>query len=263
MSKIPYAQLLQHSDHRPFPLPDRQWLLYQEWKQVLFVHVPVPVQVVQELLPSSLVPDLFGRSAWLSFVVFTVTNSRLRLVPFFPVCPTFQELNLRTYVTYKGKPGIYFIDIRSNNPAAIMLLRTFTSLHYRNVSIEAENGYYSVDVHNQSNNHFTIRYHNEWMVTRRSQIEEWLTERYCCYTIDGNRLFSYDIHHMPWKLSRATIEKAEGRYKLGQWQLTERDFSIVHYVVQQQVLIWNRTLLADNAMVPAAAEQQPVDKIHV
>jgi uncharacterized protein len=34
-------QILSHSGHRPFELPRGQWLFYQEWHDVIFLHWPV------------------------------------------------------------------------------------------------------------------------------------------------------------------------------------------------------------------------------
>ncbi len=41
---------------------------------------------------------------------------------------------------------------------------------------------------------------------QRSDLERWLTERYCLYTEKDGRVFRGDIHHRPWPLEEGEAE---------------------------------------------------------
>jgi uncharacterized protein YqjF (DUF2071 family) len=54
-----YNNILEDTGNRYYPLPDKPWKYYQEWHDVLFMHWPVPVDIVQELLTNGLTVDIF------------------------------------------------------------------------------------------------------------------------------------------------------------------------------------------------------------
>ncbi len=37
--------------HRPYPLPDMNWVMTQEWHHTLFAHWPVPASSLEEHVP--------------------------------------------------------------------------------------------------------------------------------------------------------------------------------------------------------------------
>ena len=50
--------------HRPWPLPERRWLMGQTWDDLLFAHWPVPPERLRPLLPASVPLDVREGSAW-------------------------------------------------------------------------------------------------------------------------------------------------------------------------------------------------------
>ena len=51
--------------HIPFAMPRQPWIMRQSWHELLFLHWPVPVAMLQPLLPSGLAPDTFwARRGW-------------------------------------------------------------------------------------------------------------------------------------------------------------------------------------------------------
>lgn len=58
-------------------------------------------------IPKLLELDIFNEKAWVSAVAFTIKLLRPRLLPPFPIISTFNEVNIRTYVTAESKPSIY------------------------------------------------------------------------------------------------------------------------------------------------------------
>ena len=47
-----------------------------------------------------------------------------------PVSHVFPELNVRTYVTYQGKPGVYFFSLDASNLLAVWAARAVYHLPY-------------------------------------------------------------------------------------------------------------------------------------
>ncbi len=88
-------------------MTDFNTVMYQQWRDLLFVHWPVDAQLVQRLIPRPLEVEQFAGSAWLGFVPFTMRNVRPRYLPAVPGLSGFAETNIRTYVRCNGdRPGV-------------------------------------------------------------------------------------------------------------------------------------------------------------
>src|SRR5215211_9347378 len=121
---------LRHTRHRPYPLSPRPWVMGQTWENLLFAHWPVPADRLRDLVPAALELDLFDGTAWLSVTPFEVRGTRPRgaLPP--PVLSRFPELNVRTYVTRAGRPGIWFFSLDAASAAAVVTARLLYKLPY-------------------------------------------------------------------------------------------------------------------------------------
>jgi uncharacterized protein YqjF (DUF2071 family) len=75
---------LKFVEHRPWKLPARPWVMAQDWEDLLFAHWPVPVEVLQWLVPSGLELDTFEGQAWIGIVPFRMSGVRLRGTPAVP-----------------------------------------------------------------------------------------------------------------------------------------------------------------------------------
>jgi len=208
------SRSLRVSDHRPWPLPDRRWLMGQSWEQLLFAHWPVPAERVRPLLPSGLELDEHDGSAWLGITPFRVTNLRLRGTPPVPWVSSFRELNVRTYVTAGGKPGIWFFSLDCESPGAVEVARRTYHLPYFRARMSSQRAgdeieYSSARCEPGSEGVvFHARYApcGEVFEARRGSLESFLAERYCLYGEDTGRLLRADIHHTPWPLQPARAE---------------------------------------------------------
>jgi uncharacterized protein YqjF (DUF2071 family) len=105
--------------HRPWPLPSGPWIMTQNWHDLLFAHWPLPADLMRKLLPETLELELYDGQAWISIVPFTMSAVRLRGTPALPWLSAFPELNVRTYVTAGGKPGVWFFSLDAANPVAV------------------------------------------------------------------------------------------------------------------------------------------------
>src|SRR5436190_9214466 len=122
--------MLGRLDHRPWPVPHGPWIMFQSWCDLLFAHWAFPVERIRPLVPAELELDTFDLQAWLAVTPFTVRNLHMRGLPAIPGLRDFPELNVRTYVTLGGKPGIYFFSLDAANAAAVLGARLSYLLPY-------------------------------------------------------------------------------------------------------------------------------------
>ncbi|HYG96149.1 MAG TPA: DUF2071 domain-containing protein, partial [Solirubrobacterales bacterium] len=130
--------VLSDVDHRPWPLPDVSWLMGQTWLDLLFAHWRVPEEALRPVVPPQLPIDTYEGSAWIGVTPFCVRGLRLRGTLPAPVLSTFPELNVRTYVSVEGKPGIYFLSLDADSCAAVRAARRSFRLPYFRSQIEVD-----------------------------------------------------------------------------------------------------------------------------
>lgn len=203
--------------HRPWPFPRRPWVMAMQWHDLLFMHWPVSPAVMHALIPPALTLDMFDGAAWLGIVPFRMAGTRPRLVPPLPWLSAFPELNVRTYVTAEGKPGVWFFSLDASNPLAVRGARTLFHLPYYDAAMTVESDgrvvrYTSRRTHRGAPSAaFTGRYRPVGPVYHASigSLEYWLTERYCLYAADRRgRIWRGDIHHARWPLQPAEADIA-------------------------------------------------------
>jgi len=95
--------------------------MFQRWERLLFAHWPVDAALLSERLPPGIDPDLWEGRAWVGVTPFEVTSLRPRLMP---RVARFPEINVRTYVTFDGKPGIWFLSLDAASRPAVFAART-------------------------------------------------------------------------------------------------------------------------------------------
>ena len=184
---------LTRTSHRPWPMPSTGWLWRQTWHDLLFAHWPVDARELEEKLPAGFELDTFDGQAWLGIVPFHMTNVAPRGVPPVPFVSEFSELNVRTYVTCHGKPGVYFFSLDANSTIAVTAARTLFHLPYflatMNVDRQEARIVYSSarETRMQGVAEFAATYRPIRAVetAKPGTLEYFLTERYCLYTVDA------------------------------------------------------------------------------
>jgi uncharacterized protein len=203
--------ILDVTSHRPWPLPDGPWIMTQSWHDLLFAHWPVDQDRLRAVLPAGLTLDLFEGQAWLGIVPFHMTNVAPRGVPALPWVSAFPELNVRTYATMHGRPGVYFFSLDAGNPIAVGAARALFSLPYFSATMKVKvNGDWTAYESQRSSGDaaFAGRYRPVGPVSYAlpGTLDHFLTERYCLYTVDRNfHAWTVDIHHPPWPLQPAEL----------------------------------------------------------
>ncbi|MCX6609736.1 MAG: DUF2071 domain-containing protein [Acidobacteria bacterium] len=232
------------TDHRPWPLPSGPWVMTQWWRDLLFAHWPVPPSMLRPIIPASLELDTFDNQAWVAVVPFRMTGVRPRLTPALPWISHFAELNVRTYVRYKSKPGVYFWSLEASNPVAVAAARTLFHLPYMNATMSCRErnewiDYTSIRTHrNEPPAEFSASY-RPLGLTSKTELIRWLTERYCLYTTDNQeRLYRGEIHHEAWPLYEAEAQiEINSMARAAGIELPNTP-PLLHFAKAIQVAIW-------------------------
>jgi hypothetical protein len=243
-----------HTEHRPWPLPRRPWVLRMTWHELVFLHWPIDPALLRPHVPEGLAIDTFDGSAWLGVVPFRMSGVRPRFVPALPGVSAFPELNLRTYVTAQDKAGVWFFSLDVTKPVAVLLARSLFHLPYfrARMAMEREDRtirYASARTQQGTEVEFAGEYRACGSVFRSvpGTIEAWLTERYCLYSADRRgRIFRGEIQHAPWPLQQAEfeIERNTLAGPIGM-ELSSRP-PLAHYSDRLEVVAW--------ALCPVALE---------
>ena len=237
---------LREAAHRPWPLPQGPWLMGQTWYDLLFAHWAVTPEALRPLVPLPLTLDLRGGMAWLGITPFRVGGLRCRGMPPVPWLSRFAELNVRTYVDYGGRPGIYFFSLDAGRVAAVFAARRGYRLPYFRADMTVEHlrsgvNYESTRIDSSgppAELRAAYRPVGPRLPIEAGSLERWLSERYCLYVVDERgRALRAEIHHAPWplQLAEATFEVNTMAAPLG--IALDRE-PLLHYSARQDVLIW-------------------------
>jgi uncharacterized protein YqjF (DUF2071 family) len=185
--------------------------MFQRWHDLLFAHWPLAVERVRALVPPELELDTRDGAAWVAVTPFHMSGIRARGLPALPGTSAFPELNVRTYVRYADKPGVYFFSLDASNPLAVLAARTFFSLpyHLADMAIERVGDRFAYSSRRRGGKaKFQAVYGPTGSASASSpgSLEHWLTERYCLYTVRDSRVTRVEIDHVPWSLQPASAE---------------------------------------------------------
>ncbi len=237
---------LSWQEHRPWPLPERPWLMGQTWNRLLFAHWRVDAAALRALVPSSLELDLYEGEAWIGVTPFLITGVRGRGTPPLPWLSRFPELNVRTYVSFAGKAGIYFFSLDAARQAAVAAARRGYRLPYFHARMRVNCRGEEVDYRSTridragppAELRAAYRPTGPRLEVREGAIERWLAERYCVYVVaGGHRVLRGDIHHRPWPLQPASAE-FEANTMVAPLGLELDGPPLLHYSARQDTLIW-------------------------
>ena len=131
-------EILRTVNHREYPIATGPWVMSQVWLELLFAHWPVKPDVLRSLIPPVFEIDTFEREAWVGVVPFRMRDIHPRGLPSVQGISHFPELNVRTYVTVDGKPGVYFFSLDAGNALAVAIARSVFHLPYFNAHMTTQ-----------------------------------------------------------------------------------------------------------------------------
>lgn len=114
-------------------------LLTVTGRDVLFAHWPLEPDRLAAVVPDGLAVDTFDGSAWVSALALenaSVTPGSMRVPGGFG--RAFPQLNVRTYVTLDGEPGVYFLSLDSGRRAPAAAGRRAFGLPFRHARMRMD-----------------------------------------------------------------------------------------------------------------------------
>jgi uncharacterized protein YqjF (DUF2071 family) len=194
--------------------PEGQPVMYQQWRDLLFLHWTYPVASIQKTLPEGLFVDTFGDQAYLGIVPFFMRNIRPRCLPAVPGFSNFMEMNLRTYVYDRaGVPGVWFYSLEANQRLAVTLARRFLQFPNKLASMESSRSsagavhYRSARIGDEASAPSEFQYFAgvELPPSAPDSLEFFLLERYRLFACSGGRLWRGAVFHQPYPIRQAQV----------------------------------------------------------
>jgi uncharacterized protein YqjF (DUF2071 family) len=226
--------------------PDGPSLMRQYWGKLLFMHWPVDAELLRPLIPSQLSIDTFDDRAWIGVVPFTMWGIRASFLPPLPGASAFHELNVRTYVHFKGVPGVWFFSLDAESGLAVWGARTFYHLPYFNAEMSLRQEGNSIRYHSKRTDDRSApaQLDAAWTIgeplaqTRPGSLGFFLTERYCLYAYHRERLYRARIFHQPWPLRSAALDSYQSTMVESIGIQEPKGEPLLHYAEELSVNIW-------------------------
>src|SRR5690625_4746712 len=89
---------------------NRPWVAQQVWKDVLFLHWPIPSELIQAQLPAPFKVDTYDGKSWITIVLFQALHSRPRGMPCFLSHRKLLHVCTSTYVRITGCPYVCLLS---------------------------------------------------------------------------------------------------------------------------------------------------------
>jgi hypothetical protein len=215
----------------------------QTWHDLLFAHWPLSPSALHGVVPAQLPLDTFDGRAWVGAIPFRMSGIRRRCLPPFPGLSRFPEINVRTYVTLDGKPGVYFFSLDAGNLPAVWAARRFYRLPYfqARMSAKTQADWVAYDSRRlRGSAEFRGRYRptGPVQIRRKDSLAHWLTERYCLYTVHEGKIFRAEIHHAPWPLRDAEAEMEVNTMAAAAGISLPHTAPLLHFARKLDVLVW-------------------------
>ncbi len=234
--------------HRPWPLPSKNWIMRQRWRNLLFSHWPIPLETLRRHIPSELEIDTYQGRAYLGVIVFMIEGIHLRGLSSLSLTPVFSEVNLRTYVHYQGKPGVFFLSLDVGDWASYTIAKRWYRLPYKKalISFQKEGQSFACQSVRKGTIDppisFGVKYApaSEVYVPKEGTLDHWLTERYCLFsTNNGSNIYCGEIHHRPWPLQKAKADISKNTLFTPFRMEGSEGKPICHFSKGLDTLFWN------------------------
>jgi uncharacterized protein YqjF (DUF2071 family) len=221
-------------------------IMHQNWGKLLFIHWPIDEKLLRPLIPAHLTIDSYDGSAWIGVIPFTMWGIRASFLPPIPGTSTFHELNVRTYVTLNGIPGVWFFSLDAANRLAVWAARKFYNLPYFNARMALDQIDKTIDYSStrQDTRGAPAELKTSWIIgeclprSSPGSVEFFLTERYCLYSERDDELFRAQIHHQAWPLQAAKLNSFSSTMIESLGMPTPQGDPLLHYAEELSVDIW-------------------------
>jgi uncharacterized protein YqjF (DUF2071 family) len=224
----------------------------QTWHDLLFAHWPVAAAAVREKVPAHFDLDLFEGTAWLGIVPFRMTNVAPRGVPSPPWISAFPELNVRTYVRVRDRPGIYFFSLDAGSTLAVLAARVVFNLPYYSAAMTVRERADTIEYDSRradgspaANFSGAYRPVGPPFQAASGSLDHFLSERYCLYHLHWSGVpYRLEIHHPPWLLQSADAELTRNTMADAAGLPLPATTPVLHFSKRQDMVAWAASKLS-------------------
>ncbi|WP_293871734.1 DUF2071 domain-containing protein [Flavobacterium sp.] len=233
--------------------------LKANWENIIMANYEIESEILIPFLPKGVALDLYNGKAYISLVGFMFKNTKLFNIPI-PLLGTFEEINLRFYVTRKEgnqtKRGVVFINETIPYKLVAWMANKLYKEHYTVVPTkndirsnatnqEIEFGW----LLNKKWNSIFVEAEIKSEKMKVNSLEQFIYEHYYGYTkIDEQTTEEYQLQHPSWKVHEVVNYKIDCDFKAmyGEpfWVLNHTKPTAVFIAEGSKVAVnWKRTKL--------------------
>jgi uncharacterized protein YqjF (DUF2071 family) len=194
------------------PRPVRRPLLSQSWRDVTFLHWPVPPELVAPHLPPGVRPDVVDGVSYVGLIGFRMVGLGFGRGPGIPYLGSFAEINVRLYsVDDRGHRGVVFPSLESSRLLSALAARAGLRLPYMwsamSVSRQGDEVAYRSRRRalgpRPAASEISVRLGE--LIAEPSELETWLTARWGLHVRAWGRTLHVPNEHPTWALHRAEL----------------------------------------------------------
>ncbi|EPR68907.1 YqjF family protein [Cyclobacterium qasimii] len=232
-------EILNTTEHRPWKIPTESWLSYQEWNNAIFLDWQVQLSELKKFVPKELEIDLYRGKPWISVVAFTMENIRPKNLPSFSPISNFDEINIRTYVkSNNNKTGVYFLSIEGGKKLSCKVAKGMSELPYRFSKIKRTETRYESN-NSEFNDKLNIQFSIGKEISKKTELDKWLTERYALFQDTEKSINEFEIHHLEWPINEIDLNNLEFNYpRFG--KLIKNEPNKIQYSKGVKVIAWGK-----------------------
>tara|TARA_R110002020_G_scaffold319113_1_gene534827 strand:+ start:1051 stop:1788 length:738 start_codon:yes stop_codon:yes gene_type:complete len=231
-------EILNTTQHRPWEIPTDSWKFYQEWNNAIFLHYQVDIAELKKFVPDELEIDLFEGKPWVSVVAFTMEKIRPKYLPYFSPISDFGEINVRTYVKSNNKTGVYFLSIEGGKRLSCKVAKGISELPYRFSEIKRTAKKYQ-SRNTVNNDSLEIEFTIGKEQAQKTELDNWLTERYALFQDTEKSINEFEIHHLEWPINDIELHKLDVNYPRFE-KLINKKPNKTHYSNGVKVIAWGK-----------------------
>lgn len=178
------------------------------------MHFEVAADDLRKVVPAALALDDFEGRYFVGAVPFLMRDIRTSWMPR-GTGLDFLETNLRTYVHYRGRPGVYFFSLEASSWLAVKVARAAWKLPYFHAHMRSQREgdvvAYETVRRSPDRARLAVRYRVGEALgpSAPGTFEHFLLERYLLFSMRGDTVLEGQVHHVPYPAHRAELIELE------------------------------------------------------
>jgi hypothetical protein len=227
-----------------FTRPDERPSGWQRWRDLLFVHWRVPVDTVRALVPPMLELDLWDGDALVGVVPFAMRDVRPAWLPAL-MALDFLETNVRTYVTYRGRPGVYFFSLEASSLLAVKAARWGWGLPYFHAAmrLDRDGDWIEFETRRRDGSPspmHRVRYRPGPVLgpSAPGTFEFFLLERYLLFSVRRGVVYEGQVHHVPYPAQQVELASLDDELVVAAGLAPDPAPCAVHYAAGVDVEVF-------------------------